>query len=258
MQSTLFRRSAAASTSAGIRRSFAPFTTKMRFWPLGSTKMGATPLDTPSSCLTCVVSIPSRLKFSMVAGPNRSLPTRAIMKTSAPHSRQAVAWFAPLPPKPKSNESPKIVSPGFGKRLLKVVRSIFALPTTAIRGRLAISSFSSDFNGNERRASLVSGARSCQREGRSAKSVSWRDGQKDCRAVPGRTGEGACPYAIAARTTLRCVPVRRYGRLQRRRAVFDDPVFRLCAHLSRDRGQRERLRSSLVRHCPHSDHPQEK
>ena len=82
--------------------------------------------------------MPCFLKFSMVAGPNRSLPTRATMNTSAPQSRDATAWLAPLPPNPRSKESPKIVSPGFGKRPVKVVRSIFALPTTAIRGRFAI------------------------------------------------------------------------------------------------------------------------
>src|SRR4029077_5443951 len=82
--------------------------------------------------------MPSFLKFSMVAGPNRSLPTRATMKTEAPQSFAAVAWLAPLPPKPRSNFWPKMVSPGLGKRSVKVVRSIFALPTTAIRGIFAI------------------------------------------------------------------------------------------------------------------------
>src|SRR5882672_390897 len=133
MQSTVLRRSAAASTSAGLRRSFAPLTTKMRFWPLGSTKMGATPLDAPSICLTCVASMPSFLKFSMVAGPKRSLPTRATMKTSAPQRREATAWLAPLPPKPRSNFWPKMVSPALGKRSLKVGRSMLALPITAMR-----------------------------------------------------------------------------------------------------------------------------
>ena len=47
MQSAVRSRSAAASTSAGRSRSFAPFTTRMRFWPALSTKIGATPLETP-------------------------------------------------------------------------------------------------------------------------------------------------------------------------------------------------------------------
>src|SRR5581483_11054793 len=34
-----------------------------------------------------------------------------------------------------------MVSPGLGNWLVKVVRSTFALPTTAIRGRFAIASF---------------------------------------------------------------------------------------------------------------------
>ena len=38
---------AAASTSAGESRSLAPFTTQIRFCPELSTKIGATPLDTP-------------------------------------------------------------------------------------------------------------------------------------------------------------------------------------------------------------------
>src|SRR5258708_4060149 len=84
-------RHAAASTSSGESVSFAPFTTMMRFWPLGSTKMGATPLDTPSAMRTCVASIPCDSKFLIVAGPKRSLPTFATMPTFAPHRRAATA-----------------------------------------------------------------------------------------------------------------------------------------------------------------------
>jgi hypothetical protein len=43
-----------------------------------------------------------------------------------------------LPPKPRSNFWPKIVSPALGKRSANVTKSIFALPTTAMRGRFAI------------------------------------------------------------------------------------------------------------------------
>ena len=98
MQSTAFSKSAAASTSAGFNSSFAPFTTRIRFCPLGSTKMGATPLDTPSTCFTWVASIPSFLKFSIVAGPKRSLPTRATMKTVAPQSLAAARLIGALAP----------------------------------------------------------------------------------------------------------------------------------------------------------------
>src|ERR1700730_9844298 len=118
--------------------SFAPLTTMIRFCPEGSTKIGATPLDTPLTWRTCVASIPSFSKFLMVDGPNRSSPTRATMKTSAPQSRAATAWFAPFPPNPRSNFWPKIVSPGFGNRSENVVKSTLALPTTAMRGRFAI------------------------------------------------------------------------------------------------------------------------
>ena len=105
----------------------------MRFWPLGSTKIGATPLDTPSSTRTSEASIPSAPKFSTVAAPKRSAPTRATIATSAPQSRAATAWFAPLPPNPRSNLVPNIVSPGDGNRSVNVVRSTLQLPTTAMR-----------------------------------------------------------------------------------------------------------------------------
>src|SRR6202162_2375275 len=138
MQSAVFSVSAAASTSEGFNSSFAPLTTMIRFCPEGSTKIGATPLDTPLTWRTCVASIPSFSKFLMVDGPNRSSPTRATMKTSAPQSRAATAWFAPFPPNPRSNFWPKMVSPGFGNSSENVVKSTLALPTTAIRGRFAI------------------------------------------------------------------------------------------------------------------------
>ena len=147
MQSADFSVSAAASTSAGLSASFAPFTTRILFCPFGSTKIGATPLDNPSTCFTCVGSIPCLRKFSIVAGPNRSLPTRATINTSAPHSRAATAWFAPLPPKPRSNFCPKMVSPGLGNWSLNVVRSTFALPITAMRGRFAIVEFLDEMPG---------------------------------------------------------------------------------------------------------------
>ena len=88
---------------------------------------------------TCEASMPCDSKFVIVAGPKRSSPTRATIDTSAPHSRAATAWLAPLPPQPRSKCSPKIVSPAFGNRSEKVVRSTFALPTTAILDRLVMS-----------------------------------------------------------------------------------------------------------------------
>src|SRR5258708_9640136 len=138
MQSAVFSVSAAASTSAGFNSSLAPLTTIIRFCPEGPTKIGATPLETPFTCRTCAASIPSFSKFLMVDGPNRSSPTRATMKTSAPQSRAATAWFAPFPPNPRSNFWPKMVSPGFGNWSENVVKSTLALPTTAMRGRFAI------------------------------------------------------------------------------------------------------------------------
>src|SRR5260370_3940227 len=64
------------------------------------------------------------------------------MPTFAPQRRAATAWLAPLPPKPRSNFFPKIVSPGRGNTSLNVVRSTLALPTTAIKDCLAIILFS--------------------------------------------------------------------------------------------------------------------
>ena len=111
----------------------------IRFWPFDSTKIGATPLDAPGTICTCDASMPCAWKLVIVAGPNRSSPTRATIDTSAPHSRAATAWLAPLPPQPRSKLSPKIVSPAFGKRSENVVRSTLALPTTAILDRLVMS-----------------------------------------------------------------------------------------------------------------------
>src|SRR5258708_8167409 len=110
----------------------------IRFCPFGSTKIGATPLDTPSTIPTCLLSIPNAAKFFTVASPNRSLPTLAIITTSAPHSRAATAWFAPLPPNPRSKLFPKIVSPVRGNVSLKVVKSVLALPIIATRGNPGI------------------------------------------------------------------------------------------------------------------------
>ena len=61
--------------------------------------------------------MPSAEKFSTVAAPKRSAPTRATIATSAPQRRAATAWFAPLPPKPRSNRVPNIVSPGDGNAI---------------------------------------------------------------------------------------------------------------------------------------------
>src|SRR5262245_48163641 len=88
---------------------------------------------------TCVASIPCDSKFLIVAGPKRSSPTRATIATSAPQRREATAWLAPLPPQPRSKSFPKMVSPAFGNRSENVVKSTFALPTTAILDRLDMS-----------------------------------------------------------------------------------------------------------------------
>jgi len=64
----------------------------------------------------------------------KALPSLATISTSAPQSRAATAWLAPLPPKPRSKLFPKRVSPGRGKASPKVVKSMLALPTTAMRG----------------------------------------------------------------------------------------------------------------------------
>src|SRR3984893_7626278 len=106
----------------------------MRFCPFGSTKIGATPLDTPSTMPTRLLSIPRAAKFFTVASPKRSFPNFATITTCAPHNRAATAWLAPLPPNPRLKLVPKIVSPPRGNASANVVKSTFALPTTAIRG----------------------------------------------------------------------------------------------------------------------------
>src|SRR5258708_31139742 len=110
----------------------------MRFCPFGSTKIGATPLDTPSTIRTCFVSMPSDAKFFTVASPNKSFPSFATITTSAPHKRAATAWFAPFPPNPKSNLCPELLIPGRGNLSLNVVKSTCALPTTATPATLLI------------------------------------------------------------------------------------------------------------------------
>ena len=82
--------------------------------------------------------MPSLLKLARASSPNRSWPMFPTKVTCAPARAAATAWLAPLPPKPRSNFWPKIVSPAFGNFSVKVVKSIFALPTTAIPGRFAI------------------------------------------------------------------------------------------------------------------------
>jgi len=79
--------------------SLAPFTTMMRFCPLGSTKIGATPLETPSAMRTYVTSIPSDSKFLIVAGPKRSFPTFATISHVRPTQTRRNRLIRPLAPK---------------------------------------------------------------------------------------------------------------------------------------------------------------
>ena len=51
----------------------------------------ATPLETPGVIWTRLTSIPKERKFSIVAGPKRSSPTRATIDTLAPQRRAATA-----------------------------------------------------------------------------------------------------------------------------------------------------------------------
>jgi hypothetical protein len=87
MQSTVLSRSAGATTSAGCDKSWVPFTIRIRLWPLGSTKIGATPLEAPFTCFTWLVLMPSLLKFSTVAGPN-------VLTNSSHHEHVGSAQFS--------------------------------------------------------------------------------------------------------------------------------------------------------------------
>lgn len=46
----------------------------------------------------------------------------------------ATAWLAPLPPEPVEKELAVSVSPGLGKRLVRVMRSVLREPMTVIVG----------------------------------------------------------------------------------------------------------------------------
>ena len=89
----------------------------MRFSPEGSTKIGATPLDSPGTTRTWRASIPRLAKFARASAPNASSPTHATIITSLPRSAAATAWFAPLPPGAMAKRSPSSVSPRSGIRV---------------------------------------------------------------------------------------------------------------------------------------------
>ena len=102
--------------SAGARRALAPPTIRMRFSPLGSTKIGATPLAASATWATWRVSTPQAAKLASVSRPNASSPRRATIITSAPSRAAATAWLAPLPPNPVVKLSAAKVSPRSGIR----------------------------------------------------------------------------------------------------------------------------------------------
>jgi len=135
MQSALFSVSAAASTSAGFKQSFAPLTT--------------------------MIDLPGRIDENRrhSAGDTGNLPhmrgvdasfrvldrrwAKQIVADAGHHedfgsqSRAATAWFAPLP-QTQVKFLAEDGSPGLGNWSENVVKSTLALPTTAMRGRFAI------------------------------------------------------------------------------------------------------------------------
>lgn len=138
---------------------FAPGLTSMRFSAVSSstciasvthdsrpetgelTMMTATPVPMSSLITTPSTLTPSRCSVAFSAPPNPSAPTAPTIRTvisewapaeSRDKRQAATAWFAPFPPGAVENDFDVSVSPGCGKRLVTVTRSVFSEPTTVI------------------------------------------------------------------------------------------------------------------------------
>ena len=106
----------------------------IRFWPEAvSTKIGATPLDTPFDDPDVLGVDAEALEVLDRGRAEQIVADPGDHRDVGAAEAAATAWLAPLPPKPISKLSPKMVSPARGNRSLKVVRSTLALPTTAMR-----------------------------------------------------------------------------------------------------------------------------
>ena len=75
--------------------------------------------------------MPSACSAASSAAPWASCPTAPSIATRAPWRAAATAWLAPLPPPSVSKPLPVSVSPGAGRRGVRMRRSMFGLPTTS-------------------------------------------------------------------------------------------------------------------------------
>jgi hypothetical protein len=129
--------SGTASTSADKTLALAPATTAIMFSPPAlSTMISATPVELSTTVFTCERSTPPDLNSSSALSAWTSSPTAPIITTSAPARRAASAWLAPLPPGALANDGPCTVSPGFGRRSTRAVRSRLIDPGTTITAGL--------------------------------------------------------------------------------------------------------------------------
>ena len=103
----------------------------MLFSPSGMSRMAAVPLGVPAMRSTAWVSMPSACSAASSAAPWASCPTAPSIATRAPWRAAATAWLAPLPPPSVSKPLPVSVSPGAGRRGVRMRRSMFRLPTTS-------------------------------------------------------------------------------------------------------------------------------
>ncbi|RPB13128.1 hypothetical protein P167DRAFT_131706 [Morchella conica CCBAS932] len=93
--------------------------------------MIAVPLFSTLSTTTPSTSTPLSTSACFKSRPNSSPPTHPTILTTtpSPESRAAAAaWFAPLPPGAVLNDFAVRVSPGAGRRRVRVTRSVLREP----------------------------------------------------------------------------------------------------------------------------------
>src|SRR5690606_25296279 len=105
----------------------------------------------PSTVRNRPVSTPAASSVSRSRGANTSVPTAPRKRTRPPERLAATAWLAPLPPGTVAKSRPAIVSPGSGRRVTVVTRSMLTLPSTAITGARPACSVPSSMPGTQSR-----------------------------------------------------------------------------------------------------------
>src|SRR5260370_27483391 len=91
-------------------------------------------VDCSSTSKKRMCLIPFSLKIFRAITAEASGPSLVIRRTSALSRAAATAWFEPFPPGPILNASPRMVSPHFGIRLVRQVRSATNAPNTQTFG----------------------------------------------------------------------------------------------------------------------------